>query len=252
MLLAYVEDRARGYTCHFGPIRIMTASMTTYAATGVTNLESMAAARRYNAFLLDQLACLPSAGRVLDVGAGTGTFAAALVQQGYDVCCIEPDPVLAQRLQAKGLLVAASLEALPEKTAYGAYSFNVLEHVNDDVGLLKQLHAVLHRGSPLVLYVPAFPSLYSEMDRQVGHVRRYLKQDLKEKVEAAGFKLVALRYCDVLGYPAALVYKWLGGSGALTESAVARYDRWIFPVSRQLDRWTETFLGKNLLLIGTA
>ena len=69
--------------------------------TGLSNLEVMEEAVRYNQFLLDLI--LPSEierRRVLDFGAGTGTFAQKLLAKGADIACVEPDPQLRAALPA--------------------------------------------------------------------------------------------------------------------------------------------------------
>ena len=57
------------------------------------------------------------------------------------------------------------------------YSSNVLEHIYDDVKSLKQLESKLTKNGTLVLYLPAFQILYSDLDRSVGHFRRYSKKE---------------------------------------------------------------------------
>ncbi len=56
-----------------------------------------------------------------------------------------------------------------------AVLLNVLEHVDDDRSLLADISARLALGGTLCIWVPAFPSLFGEFDRLVGHCRRYRK-----------------------------------------------------------------------------
>ncbi|HEY8251602.1 MAG TPA: hypothetical protein VIG70_13435, partial [Burkholderiales bacterium] len=71
--------------------------------SGAPNLEIMEAAVRYNGFLLGLITPLAAGGkRVLDFGAGTGTFAAELQQRKVDIQCVEPDAGLRRALEAKG------------------------------------------------------------------------------------------------------------------------------------------------------
>ena len=68
--------------------------------SGIDNLESMRHARRYNAFLLVAIAEASSgAHRVVDFGAGDGTFARAMRDRGLDVSCVETDPGLRYDLE---------------------------------------------------------------------------------------------------------------------------------------------------------
>jgi SAM-dependent methyltransferase len=223
---------------------------------GVDNLEVMEGAHRYRAFLVravtDAVGPPERAGRLLDFGCGTGTIAKPLRDLGYQVECLEPDTSMRDALSADGFAVAASLEGHAPASLDGVYSMNVLEHIDDDAGALASIHRVTRPGGRLVLYVPALQSLYSAMDRKVGHLRRYRRQPLEQLVRGAGFRVDWCRYVDVLGVPAGLAYKAFGSRrGDLGAGSVVAYDRMAFPVSRVLDRLTSRVVGKNLLLLGT-
>ena len=126
----------------------------------------------------------------------------------------------------------------------------MLEHIEDDLAALVELGRCLKSDGRLLLYVPAFDLLYSPMDARVGHFRRYRRRSLAEKLEQAGFRVDVARYADSLGFFATLVYKAVGdASGALDPRAVRTYDRWLFPLSRLLDRALGGLVGKNLLVV---
>ena len=97
--------------------------------------------------------------------------------------------------------------------------------------------------------MPAFRALFSANDVRAGHVRRYRRGELVERTESAGFQMESARYVDALGFPAGLWYRFFGNrDGGLDVGAVRLYDRVVFPVSRQLDRLAQGFVGKNLLV----
>ncbi len=217
---------------------------------GAGNLEAMAAAKRYHAFLASAVAAhVHPVGPVLDFGAGTGLHARRLRDGGMTVWCVEPDTDLRRLLEADGFIVAAHPAEFGRQTFSTVYTLNVLEHIHDDVGALRDLHVAMRPGGRLVVYVPAFEVLFSAMDHQVGHVRRYRRASLTRAVERAGFEVVRCKYVDSLGFLAALAYRCLGGSGGLNADSVALYDRFVFPVSLAMDRVTRRWVGKNLLLV---
>lgn len=69
-------------------------------------------------------------------------------------------------------------------------SFDVLEHIEEDRLVLRQMYQALRVDGGLVLTVPQHPFLWSQQDVAACHVRRYKASELKEKVTAAGFTVV--------------------------------------------------------------
>jgi SAM-dependent methyltransferase len=216
-------------------------------------IEVMEEAVRYNRFLVDRLlAWCPPAGRVLDFGAGNGRFARALRAQGRDVHAVEPDPDLRARMDADGIPTFGGLPARDTAPFDAVYSINVLEHIPDDEGLLRDLRDRLVPNGRLLLYTPAFEILFSANDVRVGHVRRYRRATLAAAVEGAGLAVESVEYVDSLGFLAALLYRVAGDSdGGLSLPVVKFYDRIVFPLSRALDRVLGRVVGKNLLLTAT-
>jgi SAM-dependent methyltransferase len=227
--------------------------MQQQAYTGVDNLEVMQEAVNYNRYLLDTvLEHAPATGKVMDFGAGSGQFAAPLSKRGLDIVALEPDADLRQRLAQQGLKTAASLQHVADNSLHYVYSLNVLEHIEDDVGALRELYNKLVPGARLLIYVPAFPVLYTSMDAKVGHIRRYTRGSLLKAVGAAGFRVHRASYADCLGFVATLAFKYSGNaSGDVNRTALKLYDRAIFPLSRLLDLLARRWIGKNLLLLAS-
>lgn len=219
--------------------------------TGTDNLEVMAEAVNYNRYLLSLIRGEMRQGlRVLDIGAGIGTFAKALRDVGHNVLCFEPDPRQADHLRSSGLPVVKGLEELQPSTFDFIYSLNVLEHIEDDLNTLRRWFHLLKPGGRMLVYVPAFQLLYSSMDRKVGHFRRYTKNGLMAKLRAAGFKVVSARYADSLGFIATIAYKLLHDeSGNINRRALVTYDRYVFPLNKLFDAVFGSALGKNVYVV---
>ncbi len=223
--------------------------MTEY--TGKENLDFLESLPNYiNEVEGKILGFLEGKKTVLDFGAGTGTYARRLKAKGINVDCVEIDGEYIARLKDAGLNCFGSLEeAAPSYDRI--YSCDVIEHIEDDITALKQLHAKLAAGGKIFLYVPAFNMLYSSMDKKVGHFRRYTKTDLVNKAKLAGFKITCAGYFDSVGFFGSLFFKYFGPShGNISSPSIYNYYKWIFPVSRVLDKLGARFLcGKNLLVI---
>jgi putative flippase GtrA len=221
--------------------------------TGRDNLEAMTEAENYNAFLVSLVQAHCGSGRVLDFGAGSGTFARPLRDAGRDIVCVEPDERLRAMLAEDGLAAVAGTDEVAPASIDCAYTLNVLEHIEDDAAALETLRERLRPGGTLFVYVPAFNVLFGAMDEKVGHFRRYRRRELERMLEQAGFEVLESRYVDSLGFAASLVYRFVGDrSGAISPASVALYDRLVFPLSRLLDRVLGPFLGKNVLCVARA
>jgi SAM-dependent methyltransferase len=220
--------------------------------SGLENLEVMREAVRYNAWLVELVRrhAPPGGGRVLDFGAGSGTFSVPVARSGLDVTCLEPDGPLRDSLRAQGLAVAAALPELENASFDYVYSLNVLEHIDDDAAALRGLSKKLRPGGVLLLYVPAFGVLYSSMDRNVGHFRRYRRHGLVRLVQEAGLDVTTARYVDCLGFLAALLYRVIGSdTGKIDRGQLRIYDSYVWPLSLRLDGVCGRLFGKNLLVL---
>lgn len=219
--------------------------------TGVENLEVMAEAVNYNSYLLDLVVGGGISGRrVIDFGAGAGTFARPVAAAGFDVTCVEPDARLRSILSRNGMATTDDIVNVPNESAGYVYTLNVLEHIEDDAAAVKELFRVLGPGGRLLVYVPAFQILYTSMDRKVGHYRRYRLRPLVAMLRRAGFSIQRATYADSLGFGATLIYRVIDpGDGRVSSRGLKLYDRWVFPLSRRLDSLLGRWFGKNILVL---
>ena len=134
---------------------------------------------------------------LVEIGAGTGSVCGFLAQNGIDVVAIEPLKAGATTIQNKGVqTICARLETLnfPTNTikAYGV--FDVLEHIEDPRQLLDEMYRTLDPGGYLFVTVPCGQWLWGEMDKSLGHYRRYSKKSISEAVSRSGFTLISSRF----------------------------------------------------------
>lgn len=224
-----------------------------WAYTGRDNLEIMASATNYNNFLVGEIMSVlghAANPKVLDFGAGAGVYAGALRDSGADVDCLEPDPTLQSLIRSAGLRVVDEPSAVPDASCDLIYSLNVFEHIPDDADAARTVRDKLKPGGLFLLYVPAFMILFSSMDTKVEHLRRYRKGPLTDLLREAGFEVQVARYCDPLGFFAALLYRVVGNDdGDLSPTMIKIFDRLVFPISRILERVTGRVFGKNVLVV---
>lgn len=186
----------------------------------------------------------------LDFGAGIGSIA-NLFRQRAGICpyTVEIDQVQADILRKREFFPVESLDDVPEAVDF-IYTSNVLEHIEDDLGILKQLHTKLSRGGRIAIFVPAFESIWTGLDDKVGHHRRYTKATLSERLKAAGFEIESISYRDSLGFLLAYAFKFIGNkSGEPGNFSLWVFDRLLWPISRVLDVFVAPFFGKNVLAV---
>jgi SAM-dependent methyltransferase len=145
--------------------------------------------------------------RVLNAGAGQGTFSARLAAHGFDVTSVDTSAAAVAVLERQGAGDAAQADVadLPfdDGTFDAAVLGEVLEHVSDDVAALREIARVVRPSGILALSVPADPTRFGPSDRWAGHLRRYSRELLLRACEAGGFHV---RRCVAWGFPVSALY----------------------------------------------
>ena len=131
----------------------------------------------------------------LEVGCGTG-FVLAGVASGLPqlkLCGSEISSIglaHAARRVPGAELFQMDARAIPFRDEFGVIgAFDVLEHIHEDDAVLREMYCAVRPGGGIVLTVPQHAFLWSQADARACHVRRYAAQDLRAKVETAGFQI---------------------------------------------------------------
>jgi predicted TPR repeat methyltransferase len=145
--------------------------------------------------------------RGVEIGCGTGGMQETLSQFCQEVIGVEPFENAARvaRLRnSKFTIVQTEGESFlvehPESFDLIA-AFDVLEHLEDDMGMLRQMHSALVPGGYLIITVPASKILWSSYDLFDKHWRRYERTDLQQKLEEAGFCISRISYLFMSLFP---------------------------------------------------
>jgi SAM-dependent methyltransferase len=172
--------------------------------------------------------------RVLEVGCGTGNVLRHLER----VC--RRGHVIGLDLFHEGLrfarkrvtcpLVQADMQQPPFRTQFEVIGlFDVLEHLPDDLAVLRSLHALLAPGGTLLLTVPAHMSLWSYFDEASCHYRRYAPRELERKLLESGFEVAFLTPYMMSIFPLVWLGRRLAARGGKSAADLASNELKITP-----------------------
>lgn len=226
---------------------------------GAQTLKIMRKAAHYNKWLFSVTKKYVSE-PILEIGAGIGNFTSLLADLGS---------VTAVDIDRKYLSSLKKLKHRNIKTGFGdiesaKYFFatqgsskemfnsivcmNVLEHIDHDVTALRNMNSLLKKKGTLVLLVPSGKFAFGTLDTNLGHFRRYSKEELTQKLGEAGFTIERMRYLNLLGIPG-----WWFNSKVLKRKVIPSRQVWIFDkISRPLlllERIVKFPIGLSLLVI---
>ncbi len=133
-----------------------------------------------------------------------------------------------------------------------AIMINVLEHIFDDVGVLRALGERLNPGGNCLVYVPALNGLYGPLDREIGHYRRYSTARLGGVVREAGLVPVRLHYVNMLAIPAWVLFssRWIDRDDRQSVSgSLNLWDRVGVPLTRAIESRVRPPIGLNVFCV---
>jgi SAM-dependent methyltransferase len=198
-------------------------------------------------------------GRVVEYGSGAGTVSKLLRPLADRLTLVEPSANLLPLLQARfprdpaveigQAMLEEHSRRLPDGAMDTAVLVNVLEHIEDDRRALAELSRILAPGGHLLIFVPALPALMSKIDRIHGHFRRYLRRELRMKLEAAGAEPLTCRHFDLPGVVPWFLINKLLGSTSFNPTLLKIYDGAVVPLARGVEAIVIPPLGKNLIAI---
>jgi ubiquinone/menaquinone biosynthesis C-methylase UbiE len=220
------------------------------------NLEFVQITARYNRYLVSSIERFLG-NRVLDVGCGTGNLTRHIRNRfvvGIDCteCYLSQFKMRLDEVQA----FLIDIQDTRELNRIKRFEFdtvlcsNVLEHVEDDILALRNMHDILVEGGRLVLLVPSWKFLYGSLDQTNLHFRRYSKPDLIRKIEKAGFTIDHISYLNLPG-----IIWWFLHSKILKTRFSGRSEAGLIdffvPVVRLIDKLFSKWFGLTLVAVAT-
>jgi glycosyltransferase involved in cell wall biosynthesis len=198
-----------------------------YSEPGRATLDALEHAPRLNQWMYETIKPYLGA-RIAELGSGTGNLTRWLkTTDGATVLATDYSVSNFDRLKGKfGGLSRVRIEkldlTLPDD--YGVLNdfkpdtivcLNVLEHIEKDRDVLARLHETLPDDCRIIFLVPRSQKLWSNLDVQLGHFRRYETGELSAKMQDAGFTVEREFTFNRAGTPSWFIGNKLGGQRTL-------------------------------------
>jgi SAM-dependent methyltransferase len=136
--------------------------------------------------------------KILDVGCNTGVLVGKLQERGIDAygTDLSEEAIAYGKERGTKKLFVATGESQPfaDATFDAVMALDVIEHIDDDCGALKEMRRVLKPGGILIIKVPAFKFLWGLQDEVAHHKRRYTRPMLTSLIKNIGFDIVRATY----------------------------------------------------------
>jgi SAM-dependent methyltransferase len=193
-------------------------------------------------------------GNVLEVGAGCGSFTRNYISQYQKkITLTEVDKrnifQLKKRFKKYNNIKIKknSIDKINDKFNTILY-FHVLEHIKNDMKEIQNAKKKLKKGGYLIFMVPAHQKIYSNLDKAVGHHRRYEKDFFKTKL--LGLKRVKIVSVDIIGYYLYFLNKLFFKKETFpSDFKIFIWDKLFTPLTILVDKLTNYNFGKCIITI---
>jgi SAM-dependent methyltransferase len=224
------------------------------------DLQQMASATNYLRWQLDLIKPYVR-GHVLEVGAGIGTFTRRLAPLASRLTALEPNRYCFDRItrETAHLSNVTCLQLTAEEfhardpagatTVDTVVCTNVLEHIKDDAAILRELRGIIAPTGHLALQIPATPAAFGEIDRRLGHYRRYTKRGVRELLRATGWRLIYARYFNLIGLLGWLWNTRVSIKHEQSDRQIWLFDRVLVPLMSRLEALVPLPVGQCLVAI---
>lgn len=168
--------------------------------------------------------------QILDIGAGSGVFSRQLLDLGMcdSAVCVDPNYTQERREDHHGKPITF-VKSVHHSQQQLLLMMDVLEHVDDDIGFLKEYTRSLERGGRILITVPAFQFMWSGHDVFLEHRRRYSIGSIEAVVRSAGLTPVKSRYFFGSLFPLVAVLRMLRRVLLKRGATVARSELKVYP-----------------------
>jgi 2-polyprenyl-3-methyl-5-hydroxy-6-metoxy-1,4-benzoquinol methylase len=202
-------------------------------------------------------------GHVLEAGSGTGNISEYFLRNGFTITLSDTDEFYIEELKKKfssfgnlGGVKNIDLQHGHFATAYAdlketfdtVFLLNVLEHLADDNAAIRNIRYLLKPAGRLIILTPAYAALYSRLDKELNHYRRYTVSRLATLLQHNGFIPEKKFYFNALG-----IVGWLYGKALklryIPSGEMKIYNQ-LTPLAKLIDKIVFNKTGLSAVITG--
>ena len=216
-------------------------------------LDSFDKASNFRKFQLDKIRKYIKKKDILDIGSGTGGLINYYLKETDKVSAIEPSPKLKKSLEAKyknKIKIFSNKKKLKKKYDVILY-MDVIEHIEKYNYEIQTIKKYLNKNGLIIINVPAFNILYTDFDKNVGHIKRFSKKDILSISRRNNLKIEKIEYYDSIGFLLIFFSKFIFGKYLKKTNVKNNIKIWdnLIPISKFIDQILLNFLGKSLICV---
>lgn len=229
--------------------------------TGLSTLVTLSEANSFNEWMFGAI-CPYIKGKTLEIGSGIGNISSEFIRHHMPLYVSDRSDEYVGRLHMrfpgekliKGVFTIDLTDRHFDVSHAGilgtfdtVFALNVIEHIHEESQAIANCHKLLAPGGRLILLVPAWPSLYNGLDKDLEHFRRYTTGSLRSALSER-FIILKMKYFNLAG----IFGWWLVGNvlrrKQMSPEQVGFYSR-LVPLLRLADRLAFNKLGLSLIAV---
>jgi 2-polyprenyl-3-methyl-5-hydroxy-6-metoxy-1,4-benzoquinol methylase len=221
----------------------------------------MAEAPAFNEWMYSTIAPFTK-GEILEIGSGIGNISALFIHQNKFITLSDIDDFYIQFLKKKFHqsskvkdFLSIDLQSKDFKNHYRhlerkydtVFLLNVLEHLEDDSSAIENCKYLLKKNGTLIILVPAYSFLFSEMDKALNHFRRYSLNQFSRLIQKENFKIENSFYFNAMGIAA-----WLYGKSKKYKSppnSNMKFYNKLVPLGKLIDKIFFNKIGLSAIVV---
>lgn len=223
---------------------------------GLSTLEALEGAKRYNKWIADQF--IPQVKYpLLEIGSGTGNMSVFFMQKGTTTLSDIDEGLLAglkkrfyknKFLTVKKIDISKSIVKSEKNKYQSIIAVNVLEHIKDDKKALRNMNILLKKNGKLLLLVPAKKIAFTQLDKKLGHFRRYEKNEFIEELKMSGFIIDEVYFFNILGLLSWIIRDKVEKGHQIKPYQAALFDL-VVPLLKAIESAVKPPIGISLIAI---